>query len=185
MAYTITDLNNSYEHFNYNNSHENTDKYLNNYWEEPIQHEQKNKNTKKKISFNDILTNMNLIVNKNGELQRINLKQTQPNQQPQYQQPQNRKEEPLRPELTQSYIYNKYFKDYARVNNEPIVPRIPKTIEEYKQMLLEDKIKAIEHKKKIEQIKPKKMMFTTAPNVINHPSNIQVSKNNLKMMSFR
>ena len=52
-------------------------------------------------------------------------------------------------------------------------------------MLLEDKIKAIEHKKKIEQIKPKKMMFTTAPNVINHPSNIQVSKNNLKMMSFR
>ena len=176
MEYTISELTGSYDGFN-NVYEENAEKHLNNYWEEPNQTQNElpiNEKQKKKVSFDDILTNMNLVVNKRGELQRMGLKEQQPLQQ-----------QPLQRELTQSYIYNKYFKDYSRPNTEPVAPRVPKTMEEYKQMLFDDKIKALEHKKRMEQIKPKKMMFTSAPNVVNKPSNIQSSKNILKRMSFR
>lgn len=47
------------------------------------------------------------------------------------------------------------------------------------------KIKAIQHRKMIEQIKPKKMMFTSNPGMSLNPSNINASKNNLRMMNFR
>lgn len=205
MDYTISELtgSGSYDDF-YHDYEENANKYLNNYWEEPKQQQNAvpiNEKPKKKVSFDDILTNMNLVVNKRGELQRMDLKDVQqyqesPYQQPPYQEPpyqelpyqqppyQQPPSQPLQRELTQSYIYNKYFKDYSRANTEPVAPRVPKTMEEYKQMLLDDKINALEHKKRMEQIKPKKMMFTSAPYVINKPSNIQASKNNLKRMSF-
>ena len=179
MEYTISELTGSYDDF-YHDYEEKSNKYLNNYWKEPKQQQQNavpiNEKSKKKVSFDDILTNMNLVVNKRGELQRMNLKEESPYQQPPSQ--------PSHRELTQSYIYNKYFKDYSRAITEPVAPRVPKTMEEYKQMLLDDKINALEHKKRMEQIKPKKMMFTSAPYVINKPSNIQASKNNLKKMSF-
>jgi hypothetical protein len=184
MEYTISKLTGSYNDF-YHDYEENENKYLNNYREEPKQQLQNavpnNEKPKKKVSFDDILTNMNLVVNKKGELQRMDLKEA-----PQYQEHpyQEHQQQPLHRELTQSYIYNKYFKDYSRANTEPVAPRVPKTMEEYKQMLLDDKINALEHKKRMEQIKPKKMMFTSAPYVINKPSNIQASKNNLKRMSF-
>ena len=191
MEYTISELtgSSSYDDF-YHDYEENTNKYLNNYWEEPKQQNQNavpiNEKPKKKVSFDDILTNMNLVVNKRGELQRMDLKDAQQYQESPYQQPPSQQppSQPLQRELTQSYIYNKYFKDYSRANTEPVAPRVPKTMEEYKQMLLDDKINALEHKKRMEQIKPKKMMFTSAPYVINKPSNIQASKNNLKRMSF-
>lgn len=178
MEYTISELTGSYDDF-YHDYEKKSNKYLNNYWEEPKQQQNAdpiNEKTKKKVSFDDILTNMNLVVNKRGELQRMNLKEESPYQQPPSQ--------PSQRELTQSYIYNKYFKDYSRANTEPVAPRVPKTMEEYKQMLLDDKINALEHKKRMEQIKPKKMMFTSAPYITNKPSNIQASKNNLKKMSF-
>ena len=196
MEYTISELtgSGSYDDF-YHDYEENANKYLNNYWEEPKQQNQNavpiNEKPKKKVSFDDILTNMNLVVNKRGELQRMDLKDAPQYQETQYQQPPSQQppsqqppSQPLQRELTQSYIYNKYFKDYSRANTEPVAPRVPKTMEEYKQMLLDDKINALEHKKRMEQIKPKKMMFTSAPYVINKPSNIQASKNNLKRMSF-
>ena len=196
MEYTISELtgSSSYDDF-YHDYEENTNKYLNNYWEDPKQQHQNNvpinEKPKKKVSFDDILTNMNLVVNKRGELQRMDLKDAQQYQESPYQQPPSQQppsqqppSQPLQRELTQSYIYNKYFKDYSRANTEPVAPRVPKTMEEYKQMLLDDKINALEHKKRMEQIKPKKMMFTSAPYVINKPSNIQASKNNLKRMSF-
>ena len=49
-------------------------------------------------------------------------------------------------------------------------------------MLLEDKIKKIQHKKMIEQVKSKKMIFISDPG---STRNIQVSTNNLRMMNFR
>lgn len=193
MEYTISELTGSYDDF-YHDYEENANKYLNNYWEEPKQQQNAvpiNEKPKKKVSFDDILTNMNLVVNKRGELQRMDLKEAQQYQESQYQESQYQQppsqqppSQPLQRELTQSYIYNKYFKDYSRANTEPVAPRVPKTMEEYKQMLLDDKMNALEHKKRMEQIKPKKMMFTSAPYVINKPSNIQASKNNLKRMSF-
>ena len=51
-------------------------------------------------------------------------------------------------------------------------------------MLLEDKIKAIQHRKMVEQVKSKKMMFTTTPDMSLTPKNIQASKNTLRRMSF-
>ena len=51
-------------------------------------------------------------------------------------------------------------------------------------MLLEDRKRAIEHKKRIEQIKSKKLLFTTTPGMGTNPRNIQPTKNNLRRMNF-
>ena len=65
--------------------------------------------------------------------------------------------------------------------------RVPKTMEEYKQMLLEDKIKQYKERMRIANIKSTKLMFTSPNmNTVNvNTKNIQVSKNNLRMMNFR
>jgi hypothetical protein len=183
-----------------------------NYWDiEQIDNQQnKESNIKKKVSFNDILSNMNLVVNKQGVLQMMrpindtfqnsmydynyqtqNQYQQNQYQQNQYQQNQYstqsipNKNEPIDPSVKHSYIYNKYFKDYNNQNIEKPGPRVPKSIEEYKQMLLEDKIKAIQHKILIEQIKPKKMMFTSNPTMSINKIDINASKNNLRKLNFR
>jgi len=180
-----------------------------NYWE------QKNteiKTKKKKVTFDDILLNMNLVVNQQGILQFMGPKQDvfadnsqRPLYQPinntsapvynsnikkvQYKQmhqlpPQNINSEPLDPTVKHSYIYNKYFKDYVVPNINKPIPRVPQTIEEYKQMLLEEKIKAIQQKQRIEQIKSKKMLFVSSPGYNVNLSNIKASNNNLRTMSF-
>ena len=199
---------NPYEQFNSNDyGLDNSEKY----WEQSkSQKEQQTK--KKKVSFNDILSNMNLVVNKKGVLQFI-----QPAHQPQqqdfhsdnqheeqyyYQQtqyanphqqnvPHQRQyvesQKPVDPSVKHSYIYNKYFKDYADVTAPAPEKKVPKTIEEYNRMVYEEKIKRIEERKRIAEIKSTKLMFTTTPD--NHVSqgnlrNIQPSRNNLRKMSF-
>ena len=194
---------NPYEQFDYNSYEQNSGE---NYWEKPKEQESELK--KKKVSFNDILSNMNLVVNEQGVLQFMapNQEELQPQyqqpqyqpqyqqpqyhqpqyQQPQYQQPQqNKNSQPIEPVVKHSYIFNKYFKDYADINTEKPSPRVPKTIEEYHQMLLEDKIKQIQHRKMIEEVKSKKMMFTSAPGAGLNPRNLRASRNNLRMMNFR
>ena len=166
------------------------------YWEPQKSNVQK----KKKVSFDDILSNMNLVVNQNGVLQSmapLQQYQEQYQEQPQYynEQPQYYKEqihnqrnnEPLNPSVKHSYIFNNYFKDYKDANNnlQP-QPKVPKTIEEYKQMLLEEKIRQIQEKIRISKIKSKKMLFTGNSNMIqNRPQGvIRASKNNLRSMKF-
>ena len=52
--------------------------------------------------------------------------------------------------MKHSYIYNKYFKDYADANNNYVPEKkIPHTIEEYNQMVLEERIKNYEQRKRI------------------------------------
>lgn len=188
-----TDTMNSYDTFDYNSYEQQN---VINYWEKPKVKETQTK--KKKISFNDILTNMNLVINKQGVLQFMgpnHEEQPQNGQQnynynsndftkpSQYQQlQQNRNSEPVDMSVKHSYIYNKYFKDYADPNVSKIGPRVPKTMEEYRQMLLDDKIKEIQHRQILEQVKSKKIMFTSAGL---NPINIQVSQNNLRSMNFR
>jgi hypothetical protein len=196
------------------------------YWEQTEEKPQQ-KYKKKKVSFDDILSNMNLVVNGSGVLQFMASKQQQPQQQqqqnqPQYQQYQqhpqyqpqqyehyqqqyeqnklnknNNKVEqvikqqpptndvPIDPSVKHSYIYNKYFKDYKNATNsdEPVI-RVPKTMEEYRQMLLEDKIKQIEQAKRISEIKSTKLMFTSNEDASLTRKNIQPTKNNLRKMSF-
>ena len=190
------------------------------YWEQTEEKPQQ-KYKKKKVSFDDILSNMNLVVNSAGVLQFMASKQPQPEPEQQYQQQQYQQEQyqpqqydyymqqykqqkshnnntieqvvkqpainnvPIDPNVKHSYIYNKYFKDYQDVtrNNEPVV-RVPKTMEEYRQMLLEDKIKQIEQLKRKNDIKSTKLMFTSNEDATLNRKNIQPTKNNLRKMSF-
>jgi hypothetical protein len=157
------------------------------YWENYKQREEKQKQ-KKKVSFDDILTNMNLVVKQNGVLQYMQPLQ-EGNPQEQYNQNTSlefkNRENPLEPSVKNSFIYNKYFKDYKDVtNNEPEI-RVPKTMEEYRQMLLEDKIKRIQQQKRISEIKSTKLLFTMDTNAnANNKPYIRPSVNNLKNMNF-
>ena len=153
-----------------------TDQPNSNYWEkQQLLQQQKNNLKKKKVTFDDILTNMNLVVNKQGVLQFMS--PIQPESAPdQYlfdnniNEPanlaQNNKSKPIEPEVKHSYIYNKYFKDYASNTSERPAPRVPKNMEEYRQMLIEDRIKAFQHKKMVEQVKSKKMIYTNHLKII-------------------
>jgi hypothetical protein len=152
------------------------------YWENYKQREEKKK---KKVSFDDILTNMNLVVKQNGVLQYMQPLQEET---PQEQYNQNslsgfkKSETPLDPAVKNSFLYNKYFRDYRDVmNNEPET-RVPKTMEEYRQMLLEDKIKRIQQQKRISEIKSTKLLFTSDTNT--NKLSIRSSVNNLKNMNF-
>ena len=142
------------------------------YWEE-VQPK------KKKVSFNDILTNMNLVVNAQGVLQFMAPAHAHL--------PSNTvvREASIEPAVKHSYIYNKYFKEYA--GQPPAMPevRVPKTMQEYRQMLADDRQHAMEHKQRIEQIKSKKLMFTTETSVAGiNPRNIRPTKNTLRTMRF-
>jgi hypothetical protein len=212
---------NPYEQFNENDYgvDNNSDKY----WEQAkSQKEQQTK--KKKVSFTDILSNMNLVVSNKGVLQFMQptqqqhqqqhqdyqyeeqYAQQQPQQRPQQQSQQQRQnvskqqqyvqpqqqqyaqpQKPVDPSVKHSYIYNKYFKDYADVTPQAPEKRVPKTIEEYNQMVYEDRIKRIEERKRISEIKSTKLMFTTTPDSYAgqvNPRNIRPSKNSLRKMSF-
>ena len=168
----------------------------NNYWETSNVKTQDQK--KKKINYNDILNSLNLVVNKSGVLQYMTTtdnqepyydeKQQYSQQQQQHQQP--IKGKPLDPQVKNSHIYNKYFKDYKDPNAEYVEEvKVPQTVEEYNRMLLEDRIKRIQERNRVAQIKSTKLLFESN-NTGNSSSNISnngkigVSKNNLRMMNF-
>jgi hypothetical protein len=178
-----TNTQNLYEQYNDNEIEiNNSDKY----WETAnTKKEQQSK--KKKVSFTDILSNMNLVVNKNGVLQQIKPLQLQNEEDYQYSQ-QNPQQNTVDPRAKNSYIYNKYFKDYTSANTPPPEKKIPKTIEEYNQMVYAERIQQIQQRKRATEIKSTKLMFTTNPgnyanNSVN-PRNIQASRNSLCKMAF-
>jgi hypothetical protein len=212
LNFTELDYSNGDPDYNNNTNYEK-------YWEE-IPEAPQDKSKKKKVSFNDILTNMNLVVNNSGVLQFMAPKQSIQNiyeqqqpvyqneniyqpqqqyaqniyQQPRHQVPNNKfqqikkegvsNEPPIDPSVKHSFIYNKYFKDYQTSTYNPPQVRVPKTIEEYNKMLLEDKIREIAEKKRIDEIKSKKLMFTNNQDPSLNRRNIKPSINNLRKMSF-
>ena len=113
------------------------------------------------MSYNDILKSMNVTV-VNGKLV---LSKGNSNNVEQIKEENTSKkvkfvnQEPIPPEVKNSAIYNKYFKTYNSIEPKMEVRR-PKTIEEYKQMLFEDKIRRIQAKRRIDMIKPKKLLFS-------------------------
>jgi|688.fasta_scaffold153166_1 hypothetical protein len=168
----------------------------NNYWE--TANNQTPAPKKKKINYDDILNSLNLVVNKNGVLQYMSVnpngENTQQQQQPQYNQPQYNQQQynqqpqiktiakgkPLEPQVKNSFIYNKYFKDYKDPNAEIVEEiKVPQTVEEYNRMVLEERIKRIRERNRIAQIKSTKMLFEN-----NNHNNIGASKNTLRMMKF-
>ena len=153
------------------------------YWEKNLDENKIAQPKKKKVTFTDILNNMNLVVNNQGVLQfmaPVNAGNEEVQQQS-YMPHTERKIEPLDPSVKHSYIYNKYFKDYKDVN-APKPVKVARTREEYIQMVVEERIRQVEEKKRIAQIKSKKLIFTTNYST---PGSIKPSKNNLRRMSFQ
>ena len=181
---------------NYNDDNEKNNLTQPKYWE--TQPNQNNIKRKKRVSFDDILSNMNLVVNKEGVLQTMvpryeeqyvaeNYYNTNNNIQYNIQPEKNK--EPLHPVVKHSYIFNKYFKDYKDTFDvSRPQPKVPKTLEEYKKMVLEERIRQINERKRIAQIKPKNLLFISNPNTsqnLNHVPCIRASKNNLRSMNFK
>ena len=166
------------------------------YWQQNVENVEKT-TKKKKISFDDILTNMNLVVNKGGVLQFMSINKEleqnfapdpqQPYSNPQQpysnpQQPYSNPQQPLDHSVKHSYIYNKYFKDYNDATPAAPEVKVPKTKEEYLKMLVEEKIRQNEERKRISQIKSTKLLFTTN---VGNQGTIPVSKNGLRKMGFQ
>ena len=157
----------------------------NNYWETSNVNVNVNVKDpkKKKINYNDILNSLNLVVNKSGVLQYMTTTDGQEQQEQHQQQP--IKGKPLEPQVKNSHIYNKYFKDYKDPNAEYVQEvKVPQTIEEYNRMLLEDRIKRIQERNRVAQIKSTKLLFESNNIPVNNTGNISASKNNLRMMKF-
>ena len=181
------------------------------YWEAPPTPIQPAvKPEKKRVSFDDIMRNMNLVVSKTGVLQSIRQQpqeqqqqnqqqqnqqqyqqqqyQQQQYQQQQYQQQQSnpavqvQKQNPLDPSVKHSYIYNKYFKDYQDAAPPEPEIKVPKTKEEYFRMVAEERKRQMEEKIRISQIKSTKLMFTTNAGP---QGTVQASRNTLRKLSFR
>jgi hypothetical protein len=160
-----------------------------NYWESQPKKVNIQEQKKKRVSFDDILNSLNLVVNKNGTLQYMTVNSNEDLQQ-QKGQPQQQKGQQLDSQVKNSYIFNKYFKDYKDPNAEIVKEvKVPQTIEEYKQMVLEQHIKRIQERNRIAQIKSTKLLFVEGNNssIGNNNINsnpIRPSKNNLRMMKF-
>ena len=215
MEINFVDVNktnqNPYENFDYKSyENENKNETSQKYWEQQnlSQSQSKKQTKKKKVSFDDILSNMNLVVNDKGVLQYMspiiptNEQYSQEQQYPQQQYPQQqypqqqypqqqypqKQNEPLDPSVKHSYIFNKYFKEYKDANSPKQEVKVPKTKEEYFQMVAEERLRQIEERKRISQIKSKKLMFVTnynnVANVNSVNRNIKATKNNLRKMSF-
>jgi len=157
----------------------------NNYWEkskeikQEKQEKQEIKSKKKRVTYDDILTSLNLAVSPNGVLQYMTVNPNNDDLFLQYQyQPQEIQiQKPLEPQVKNSYIFNKYFKDYKDTNIQIEEPKRPQTIEEYNKMVLEERIRRIKEKNRIAQIKSTKLLFE-------NNSTINVSRNNLRRMPF-
>ena len=126
--------------------------------------------TKPKFSYDNILSSLNMVVDEKGVLAIRRPNQLQTNQlqtnQLQTQQLQTKQTPqvptPLPNQVKNSYIFNKYFKDYKDPSIVAEPPRIPQTREEYNQMVLEERIRRINERKRIQQIKSKKLLFDTS-----------------------
>ncbi len=134
-------------------------------------------NPKPKLSYEDILLKMNMFVS-DGKLhlmdnnpkgyQQINQRQSlqeqvhqhkQQQQKQQQQQQQQQKQQQQTNIPANSYIYNKYFKDELK----PEVTVIkPKTLAEYKNLLILDLLEKQRQRQRIRQIKSTKLIMPTS-----------------------
>jgi hypothetical protein len=148
---------------------------------------------KPKVSYDDILSKMGMFV-ADGQLhlldnQPLNVQQQikqqlqnqkQPYQQQQQQQPPyqpQKQQQPYQQPQQNSYIYNKYFNN--EVNDQPDV-RVPRNLQEYKNMLMHD----ILQKHRIKQIKSTKLIMPNS-NINFAPAYSSMNMNKLFKFSNR
>lgn len=148
----------------------------NNYWD--VSNKPNEVKKKVKFGYDDILSSINLVVN-NGVLQYMAPMDNQtnhaaPSSLPNVHRKPEVKQVSIDPQVKNSAIYNKYFKNYKDPNEPPPNLQLPKTREEFIRMLLEERQKKIQAQKRIAEIKPKKMLFgaggTTAPIYTSQPN---------------
>ena len=145
------------------------------------------------VSYDDILNSLGFGVNNNGLYKKNTAQQSnfqtihQPIQQQPQQQPNFQQKQSVDPRVKNSAIYNKYFKNYKDQNEEP-QPVIHLTPQQLRIKLIKDHIERQQAKKRIEQIKSKKL-FYTSPNLNATPQPIQIQQpvnlNRLFMFSNR
>jgi type IV secretory pathway VirB6-like protein len=138
---------------------------------------------KSKFTYDDILNSLNMVVNDRGELQYMAPKQPQATNGNTYLKNnfnQNKlvsnkfatdklatdklATDKLEPELKNSAIYNKLFKNYKEIKEPSQIKLL--TPQEYKQQMILNKIKALKEKQRIAQIKPTKLIFVNGNNSI-------------------
>ena len=137
-----------------------------NYWSNANPNANENSKPKKpKVSYDDILSSLNMVVN-NGVLQFAKpTPQSQLKQEQVQVKPQQKKQVTIREhfniqEQQNNYITNKYFKDYKQQPQEQIIEE-PLTKEQYRQMVIQDYINRQQAQRRISQIKSKKLLFNT------------------------
>ena len=143
-----------------------------------------NEVSKPKFTYDDILSSLNLSVSSDGVLRRMSFKQEGELENKNVKAVRFENNTSVDPGVKHSYIFNKYFKNYKETG-ETIVPRVPKTREEYRQMIIEDLIKRKQAKERIAVIKSKKMLYTNNNNNPHLNSNLQpinVNRNNLNKL---
>jgi hypothetical protein len=172
-----------------NNNFNNTNYWENNNTTNTSNNNNDNNNVenkkKKKVTYDDILSSLNLVVAPNGVLQYMNTKPNTFDRDNKYVEQDKPKsilknsinQEKIEPQVKHSYIFNKYFKNYKEPDTveEPLKPL---TREEYQKMVIEDLIKRRLAQKRVAQIKSKKLSFTNNNNNNNNQP-IYATKNNL------
>lgn len=113
-------------------------------------------------------------------------RQQQPRQ-PQHQHQQHQQQPPLDPSLKNSYIYNKFFKDYKDPNIIEEQPKIPITREELKKQLIINCVNRYNERNRINQIKSTKLQFNVNSNNVIRPrkSNTNITGINNHLFNFK
>ena len=135
LNFSEIDSKTPYDSFDYNGYEGLTNNTSNKYWEKNTKPPQTTPQTKKKkVSFDDILTNMNLVVNKSGVLQFMSQPQeiqqqtqTQYQEEPQYQQqqPQYQQQQPqYQQQQTQYQQQQTQYQPQTQYQQQPLDPSV-------------------------------------------------------------
>jgi hypothetical protein len=156
---------------------------------ETISQPKPNPYKKPKVTYDDILTSLNLKVN-NGKLEYIQKPvashydsfKTCYKKDPQFQtQTQTQTQQPTS-QVQNSYIYNKYFKDYKDPQLQQQEEPVYLTRDEYKKRIILELVRQKQERKRISEIKSKKLLF--ARNNPSFSSGTYISPNLNKLFMF-
>ena len=168
----------------------------NTYWDPKPEYE-KVEPKKNNVSYDDILNSMNMVVI-NGRLHFVPNNKFQNTQMTPQQSTIQNQNKSIRQNINQnvnqninqngnqnSYIFDKYFKNYQQKQAANEIPKVPLTPDEIKRNIILHRLKQIEERKRIEQIKPKKLLFNTSNINISQQGNNPPNLNKLFRFSNR
>jgi len=123
---------------------------------------------KKNMTYDDILSSMKMVVSSDGVLQYISTNNDLHPEHNHKKVVEGYNKNKIEPQMKNSYIYNKFFKNYRDPNSPPIIPRRPLSLHEIKMMRLNRIIQQHNARLRISQVKPKKISYTTNANTYVH-----------------